>query len=217
MPSIGGSQGGSPSGSSNGGNVGPGISGSIGNFALTANTVGELGITGMGLVGGLGNSASASSGTPANSFYGGWESATSQANQDSAQSQGMGYSASTGAMYGSGLGGFFGPIGMGLGGLFGAASSLAQGGPVPSGGGGPGGLGGPGEMYGVPTHLRPPGPPGAQPFQINPMQVQNDMRGGWGQGMWGGQQQPRMNPFSMYGTGQSANRGYNPFSMYGGK
>ena len=66
------------------------------------------------------------------------------------------------------------------------------------------------------------------PFQINPMQAQRDIGGGWGSGQgpggWGGNQgggggyqQPRMNQFSMYGSGQPANRGYNPFSMYGGK
>ena len=85
----------------------------------------------------------------------------------------------------------------------------------------PGPMGGPGDGFLEQLYPRPPAPPGPQPFQINPMQVQNDMRGGWGnqgQGGWGGgYQQPQMNPFSMYGSGQPANRGYNPFSMYGGK
>ena len=72
----------------------------------------------------------------------------------------------------------------------------------------PGPMGGPGDGFLQQLYPRPPAPPGPQPFQINPMQVQNDMRGGWGnqgQGGWGGgyQQQPAMNQFSMYGSGSS--------------
>jgi hypothetical protein len=44
------------------------------------------------------------------------------------------------------------------------------------------------------------------PFQVNPMQVQNDMR------PWGNYQQPQMNPYSMYGS--QAPQG-NQGSMYG--
>ena len=166
----------------------------------------------MGLIG-------SPSTSPSSGFYGGWENATSNSASQSDHT-GFGYSASTGAQVGALAGSAFGPIGMGLGALIGGMSSLAQGGPAPPGGPGPGGLGGPGDISPQQFYTRPPAPPGPQPFRINPMQVQNDMSGGWGQGPggWGGgQQQPQMNPFSMYGSGQPANRGYNPFSMYGGK
>ena len=92
------------------------------------------------------------------------------------------------------------------------------GGPAPPSGSGPGGTGGPGNPQRPTPYYGQPTPPGPSPFRINPTQVQNDMNGGWGQGPggWGGYQQPTMNPFSMYGSGQPSSRGYNPFSMYGG-
>lgn len=205
MPSIGGSQGGSPSGDSNGGNVGPGLTGTITNSGMIS-YAGDLGVADMGLIG-QGEPSPMGEGTP--SFYSGWEQASLA---DPVVARGMGYSPFTGATYGMMGGSVLGPVGMGLGGIVGAASSLAQGGPVPSGGGGPGGLGGPGPLYAPQTPASRPAAPVTQPFQINPFQVQNDIMGGWG----GGYQQPQMNPFSMYG-GQSYNQGYNPFSMYGGK
>ena len=175
----------------------------------------------MGLIG-------SPSTSPSSGFYGGWENATSNAASQS-EHTGFDFSASTGAQIGALAGSAFGPIGMGLGALFGGVSSLAGGDPNfspgvsgPNGSGAQGG--GPvdrtGSAFGIPGGPSV-GRQGAQPFRINPMQVQNDMRGGWGnqgQGGWGGgYQQPQMNPFSMYGSRQPANRGYNPFSMYGGK
>ena len=221
MPSIGGSQGGSPSGSSNGGNVGPGLTGLIGNSSMISYS-GELGIADMGLYGGMGNSTSPSSGTPTNSFYGGWEDAS---RADTVMASNMNRNAiSNPSSFDMMLGLAVPPMGLlnyGMGMVTGQTlGDSIIGGPAPPGGPGPGGLGGPGEISPQQFYTRPPAPPGPQPFRINPMQVQNDMSGGWGQGPggWGGgQQQPRMNPFSMYGSRQPANRGYNPFSMYGGK
>ena len=165
--------------------------------------------------------------SPSSGFYGGWENATSNSASQS-EHTGFDFSASTGAQVGALAGIPFGPPGTVIGALMGGLSSLAGGdpnfSPGVSGSDGSGAQGGgPVDRTGsaFPTPGNYVGRPGAQPFRINPMQVQNDMRGGWGnqgQGGWGGgYQQPQMNPFSMYGSRQPANLGYNPFSMYGGK
>ena len=230
MPSIGGSQGGLPSGSINGGNVGPGFQGTIGNWGLGSSTAGQLGVadTGMGLMGNPG-SRGVDAPTANNSFYGGWEDVSRAdpimaSNMANNAAKGMSSPSSFDTMLGLTVP-LMGLLNYGMGMVTGQTlGDSIVGGPSPASGPGPGGMGGPPDGAGIrpPIHLAPPQPPGPVPFQINPMQVQNDMMGGWGgqrtQGNWGGgYQQPRMNPFSMYGSGQPANRGYNPFSMYGGK
>jgi hypothetical protein len=201
-------------GSSFGGNVGMGLSGtSPGNTGLGNSYGGELG---FGDIGPSGTGASPAPGVAGPSILGGWEQATMQANQDTTQSQqgNRGFNAIDAI-----IGLVAPPMGLanyGMGMVTGnTIGSSATGDPA----GGVGDPGGPDLNF---PRQRPPGQSalsnsGPSPFQINPMQVQNDIAGGWGGGQGrGGGQQPRMNPFSMYGTGQPRQEGYNPFSMYGG-
>ena len=194
MPSIGGSQGGSPSGGSG---LGGGPSGLGPGGIFGGSEIGPRG--GSNLYGGWENVSQISGGwdsSPGSAGNrGGWDNMAANMMLDMvAFPFGMGINRGTQAITGQSL------VNQGGGG-----NVDDYGGGDPNAGGGPSNA----PQYAA-QPVRSPPPQAPPPFQINPMQAQNDMM------PWGNYQSPQMNPFSMYGNQQPFNWG-NYFNTFGGK